>query len=106
MKRFIINNNNLLYDIECFGLDKMSVFMTQQFIDVEDDDSCYLVIWQGSLEAFDEPAEERIKLEIVDSFDTIEEVKEHYNLSAEPEEINFWEESIIGFMDSVIVTKK
>ena len=90
MKRFIITDDNYLYDCNFYGIDSMGYGETQRSIQYnEKNKNYYFHYWNGALNEFGENPISEIRIKVVESYDDIEEVKKHCIIEEDPYEMPY-----------------
>lgn len=90
MKRFIITDDNYLYDCNFYGIDSMGYGETQRSIQYyEKNKNYYFHYWNGALNEFGENPVSEISIKVVESYDDIEEVKKHCIIEEDPYEMPY-----------------
>lgn len=90
MKRFIITDNNYLYDCNFYGIDSMGYGETQRSIQYnEKNKNYYFHYWNSALNEFGENPVSEIRINVVEAYDDIEEVKKHCIIEEEPYEVPY-----------------
>lgn len=117
MKRFIVTKNEFnpqqfcLYDVEGYGMYTWGSTSQRSINYDEELNEPYIDTWEWG-GCFEDDYTEREYLDIVDEFDTLEELKKHYVVEKDPCDINGFDEEFetenptLYYSDVEIITKK
>lgn len=86
MKRFIITDNNYLYDCDFYGIDTLDCSSsTQESIQYDKKKKTYYFrYWNGALEEIGENPVSEVSIKVVAEYNDIEDVKKHYIIEEDP----------------------
>ena len=106
MKNYVVAKENCLLDVRFFGLDSLYEPYAQKHIGYDESTKEYYIeFYYGGVVNYEENSYSWEPLGEVVEFDTLDEVREKYILSKEPEELPF-DIDELGYTDCIIVTKK
>lgn len=91
MKRFIITDDNYLYDCRFCGIDSMDCSSsTQTSIEYnEKNKTYYFSYWKGALEEIGENPTSKVPIKVVAGYNDIKELKKHYIIEEDPYEMPY-----------------
>lgn len=109
MKNYVVTKENCLFDVRFFGLDSLYEPYTQKHIGYDESTKEYYIefYYGGGFNGinYEENSYSWEPLGEVEEFDTLDEVREKYILSKEPEDLPF-DIDEPGYLDFIIVTRK
>lgn len=106
MKNYVVTKENYLFDVRFFGLDSLYEHYTKKRIDYDESlEEYYIEFYFGDKINYEGSSSSWEPLGEVEEFDTLDEVREKYILSKEPEELPF-DIDELGYADCIIVTRK
>lgn len=106
MKNYVVTKENYLFDVRFFGLDSLYKHYTKKHIDYDESmEEYYIEFYYGGGINYEGSSYSWEPLGEVEEFDTLDEVREKYILSKEPEELPF-DIDELGYTDCIIVIRK
>ena len=108
VEKYKVNSDNInyqLYDTQWYAFESSFTSIHRDICYNEEKQECYIEFWYVNLEEENEWPRCKIEyLDIIEEFDTLEEVKEKYILTEEPHEMPY--EGDISYIDPILIIKK